>query len=219
MIRAVLFDLDGTLADTRDYILHAYNYALSTQGYPPITPHTVAKFAGLPLDTVYRAVVPNADIPALEHAHRDFQKTRLRLVKPYRDAKPLLDQLHRRGLKLAIVTGRYRPGTERLLAYLSLRDFFPVIVCGDDEHETKPHPAPFLKAAEKLGLPPNECLVVGDGASDMESGRKAGCKTARALYGYGAVEHAEHTPDYMLQRLEDVLRVLEAEGLKPLPRQ
>lgn len=208
-IRAVLFDLDGTLCDTQGYILHAYSYALTSAGFKLIDEKDIAKNAGMPLRYIYPVIAPGCDVQKMISLHREYQLRHLNEVQPYPGLRQILSTLQRSEVKLAIVTGRYRVTTEKILQLFDIEKFFSVVVAGDDDGEGKPHPAPFLKAAKLLAVRPSECLVVGDGASDMESGRKAGCIVARAVYGYAATEPTPHAPDFKINSLSEILQIVE----------
>ncbi len=188
-IRTVLFDLDGTLADTAPDLANALNQVLIEQGKPP-----------LPYSEI-RPVVSHGGIAlirlgfGLEPEHPGFDPLRQRLLAIYRDAianetrlfagmDTLLGTLEATGLNWGVVTNK--PGwlTEPLLQALELADRAVTVVSGDTLDERKPHPAPMLYACRQAGSQANECLYVGDAERDIQAGHNAGMKTLVALFGY-----------------------------------
>ncbi len=188
-IRTVLFDLDGTLADTAPDLAYALNQVLDEQGREP-----------LPFERI-RPVVSHGGIALIklgfnidEHAPQ-FDTLRQRLLAIYREhivrhtrlfegMAELLDEIEGRGLNWGVVTNK--PGwlTEPLLEGLALKERATTIVSGDTLNERKPHPAPMLLACEQAGSTAAQCLYVGDAERDIEAGRNAGMHTLVALFGY-----------------------------------
>lgn len=188
-IRTVLFDLDGTLADTAPDLAYVLNAVLQEQGREP-----------LPYEAI-RPVVSHGGIALIKHGFNidesapEFQHLRQRLLDIYRDniaretrlfagMAELLEQLEARGLNWGVVTNK--PGwlTEPLLEQLGLRQRAATVVSGDTLAERKPHPAPMLLACKEAGSDATECLYVGDAERDIEAGRNAGMMTLIALFGY-----------------------------------
>jgi phosphoglycolate phosphatase len=196
-IRTVLFDLDGTLADTAPDLAYALNTVLQEQGRAP-----------LPYENI-RPVVSHGGIALIEHGFgidetaAEFQPLRQRLLDIYRDniaretrlfdgMEELLQLLEQRGLNWGVVTNK--PGwlTEPLLEQLGIRQRAAAVVSGDTLPERKPHPAPMLLACEQSGSQAAECLYVGDAERDIEAGRNAGMTTLVALFGYlGENDHPD----------------------------
>ncbi len=196
-IRTVLFDLDGTLADTAPDLAFALNTVLQEQGRTP-----------LPYENI-RPVVSHGGIALIKHGFgidetaAEFQPLRQRLLDIYRDniaretrlfdgMDELLQQLEQRGLNWGVVTNK--PGwlTEPLLEQLGILERAAAVVSGDTLPERKPHPAPMLLACEQAGSEAVQCLYVGDAERDIEAGRNAGMATLVALFGYlGENDHPE----------------------------
>lgn len=205
--KAVLFDLDATLIDTGEYILLAFNHALASEGIPPIGYEKLASFAGHPLHECYKELAPGCDVKKLCETHMQFQYDNPHLVKEFPGADELLKQLKKNQVKVGIVTARYRKSTDNLLEKLGLSEYCEAIVYGDDPFRRKPHPQPFIECAKMLGVQARECLVVGDGCADIVGGKEAGCKTCRALYGYGGSE-ACIKADFEISSLEQVAEIV-----------
>lgn len=197
MIRTVLFDLDGTLADTAPDLAFALNTVLQEQGRPP-----------LPFDAI-RPVVSHGGIAlikrgfGIDESDAAFEPLRQRLLQVYREniaretrlfdgMESLLAQLEQRGCNWGVVTNK--PGwlTEPLLEALEIKSRAATIISGDTLHERKPHPAPMLLACRQAGSDAAHCLYVGDAERDIQAGRNAGMRTLVALFGYlGEADHPE----------------------------
>ena len=186
-VKAVLFDLDGTLADTAPDLAYALNGVLVEQGREP-----------LPLEVV-RPAASHGGIALIRRGfgddHPEEEALRLRLLDIYqaniaRETRlfpgmaEVLATLEARGLPWGVVTNK--PGwlTEPLLAALGLGERAACIVSGDTCERKKPHPQPILHACQLAGANARECLYVGDAARDIEAGRRAGARTLAALFGY-----------------------------------
>lgn len=215
MIRTVLFDLDGTLADTAPDLANALNRVLEEQGQPPLPYHTI------------RAVVSHGGIALirlafeLEPGHADFKPLHQRLLAIYRETiadrtqlfdgmASLLDDIESRSLNWGIVTNKPSWLTEPLLEQLGLDHRAATIVSGDTLNERKPHPAPMLHACEQAGSNAAECIYVGDAARDIEAGNNAGMKTLVALFGYiGDDDYPEQWgADGMVENPREILEYL-----------
>lgn len=196
-IRTVLFDLDGTLADTAPDLAWALNQVLQEQGHSP-----------LPYEHI-RPVVSHGGIAliklgfALEEDDPGFQPLRQRLLTLYHEniahqtrlfdgMAELLAELERRGLNWGVVTNKPTWLTEPLLEALALQRRAATIVSGDTLPHSKPHPAPMLLACEQAGSQAGQCLYLGDAERDVIAGRNAGMFTLVASFGYiGDNDHPE----------------------------
>lgn len=214
-IRTVLFDLDGTLADTAPDLAFALNEVLREQGCEP-----------LPFEQI-RPVVSHGGIALIklgfqiDESTTEFDTLRQRLLAIYREhivrnttlfegMGELLNEIEERGLNWGVVTNK--PGwlTEPLLEGLALKERAATIVSGDTLDERKPHPAPMLLACEQAGSLASQCLYVGDAERDIEAGRNAGMQTLVALFGYiGAEDRPEQwQADGMVERADEIVEWL-----------
>jgi len=197
MIRTVLFDLDGTLADTAPDLAYALNTLLQERGKATLPYETIRPVAshgaaglielgfGIARDTP-RFVPLRERFIAIYRAHLT-RETRLFAGMPV-----LLDQLTARGLNWGIVTNKPAFLTDPLIEQLGLQEDAVCVVSGDTTANRKPHPEPMLHACQLAGSKPEECLYVGDAARDIEAGNAAGMQTLVALFGYiGAQDHPE----------------------------
>lgn len=213
-LRAVLFDLDGTLIDSAEDLARAANAMRAQRGLAPLPllqyrPHGGSGARGM-LGQAF-AIEPGQ--PGYEELKREFLDRYEALMydstSPFAGIEAELARLSAAGLVWGIVTNK----AERFALPLtkSLRLGAQVVVGGDTTNHTKPHPAPLLEAAHRLGVKPQECLYVGDDERDIIAGRAAGMATAVAAWGYLGVQadHGQWRADISLSAPGDLLKHLE----------
>ena len=208
MIRAVLWDFDGTLADTTELIMRSFRHTMSTHlGEAPPDEEWLRGF-GMTLETQIArfARSPNEERAMLE-CYRTFQAgCHDELVKPFPGALTTVAELARRGVSLAIVTSKHREGALRGMELCGLLEHFPVIVTPEDVSNAKPHPEPVLTALRDLGVEARAALFVGDSPHDIAAGRAAGVRTGGAAWGpFPRATLRKAAPEVWLERPEDVL--------------
>lgn len=205
---AILFDFDGTLADTTEMILACYRHTMSTHlGECPPDERWLAGF-GTPLEAQIGLFARTAEEQeAMLETYRSHQRSLMeRMLIPFPGAVDAVAELERRGIGLAIVTSRLRHATLRGLDLCGLTRHFPVIVTPEDVVNPKPDPEPVRVALERLGARAERTWFVGDSPHDVVAGQGAGVRTAAALWGpfpRRALEEAG--PDRLLGRLDEVL--------------
>jgi len=196
-VDAVLFDLDGTLADTAPDLGAALNRVRRDLGLDPVALETLRSSAshgarGL-LRTGLGILPEHPDYIALRNAFLAQYEAALCVdTKLFADVDALLDAIEARSLKWGIVTNKAMRYTTPLIEQLGLHKRTSAVVCGDTTPFPKPHPAPLLAAAELLGVAPERCVYVGDAERDVTAGIAAGMRTIVARYGY--IE-AHESPD------------------------
>jgi 2-phosphoglycolate phosphatase len=188
-IDAVLFDLDGTLADTAPDLAAALNRVRTARGLEPVPearlrPASSHGARGL-LGTGMGVSPDHPDYPALREAFLAQYEAALCVgTTLFADVAALLDAIEARSLKWGIVTNKAARYTTPLLDRLGLGARAGAVVCGDTTPFAKPHPAPLLAAAERLRTAPGRCVYVGDAERDVTAGVAAGMHTIVARYGY-----------------------------------
>lgn len=185
-VRVVLFDIDGTLLDTREFILSAMEHALRTHGLPVLARAELASQVGRPLEVIYGEMGVDAGLgAALVESHRSFQGENLHLAAAFPGASETLGTLARAGLTLGAVTSRSRRTSVRTMELAGLAPYFDVIVSAEDAAALKPDPAPLLFALGRLGESHEHAAMVGDTRHDIEAGKALGMFTVGATYGFG----------------------------------
>jgi pyrophosphatase PpaX len=208
-IKAAVFDVDGMLLDSREYIYSAFEATLVKHGYPKPTRPQIAKTGGRSLADGYRAFAPEDDLPALMQSHRAFQENRRHLIKPYDGLHEMLKSLSDAGLLLAVLSSRYGNLVPSLKA-ASIDKYFDVIVHGEAVERHKPHPEGLIKALKELGVKPTESAMLGDTDVDILTG-----KAANVAITVG-ITHGFHTrkvlnkakPDYIVDSLSEIPKIL-----------
>jgi phosphoglycolate phosphatase len=195
--RLLVFDWDGTLADSTGIIAAAIQQACRDLGVP--TPDDVAaRFViGLGLADALRHVAPTLpaeDYPRLSERYREHYLARDPEISLFGGAREMLDELDARGFLLAIATGKSRVGLSRALAQQGLTHRFVASRCAD-EGFPKPHPDMLLALMERCGVAPVETLMIGDTTHDLALARNAGASSLAVSYGaHQADGFAEWSP-------------------------
>jgi pyrophosphatase PpaX len=210
--QAVIFDVDGTLLDTKEFILRSFEHVFQALGLPCPSRNDISVVMGQPLEECYRAFASQLDAALLCKRHRSFQEDNLSLVVPFENTARTLVTLREHGIKLAAVTTRKQTGRQSL-RYAGIEDMLSSVVTGDDVEHFKPHPEGVHKALGELNVPAIQAIMVGDLAVDIQAGKRAGTATAAALYGFSTKESlAASQPDYMLADIAELLTVLGLES-------
>ena len=189
MIQAVLFDLDGTLADTAPDLGYVLNQLRTARGLPPLPlaatrPVTSNGVRGL-LKIGFDMTPEHADYAQLKDEFLALYAANLhRETRLFPGMQELLAELEQRGVKWGVVTNKPRRFTEPLLDALGIRQRAACVISGDSVGQLKPHPAPLLAAAQSIGVVPASCLYFGDDRRDVIAARAAGMPVAVALFGY-----------------------------------
>lgn len=188
-IKAILFDLDGTLLDTAPDLAHALNLLLSKNGRATLPLEKIRPVAsdgvkGL-LALGFNISDTSPDFSQLRTDFLEYYTTHIsRETTLFPGMDTVLNELETRGIPWGIVTNKIACLTEPLLKNLNLHHQAGCIVSGDTLEFAKPHPAPLLHACELLGRTAEECVYVGDAKRDIEAGLRANMSTIVALYGY-----------------------------------
>jgi phosphoglycolate phosphatase len=188
-VRAVLFDLDGTFADTAPDLARALNRVRAEEGLAPLPPaaarpYTSSGARGL-LKAGFDIAPEDARYRALRDRFLDFYEKELCVETRLFDGIPeLLAKIKVRKLPWGIVTNKGKRFTEPLLRLLSVDHLAGCVVSGDSTAHIKPHPAPLLLAASLLAQPPADCVYIGDDLRDAQAARAAGMHFVAAGWGY-----------------------------------
>jgi N-acetyl-D-muramate 6-phosphate phosphatase len=217
-LRAILFDMDGTVLDTAPDMLAALNALRAEQGLAPMAYDVVRCAVSHGAARVVRCGFPDAEDDKFAALQRRFLEIYRGALSGGTQLFPgmgeVLDALAARRLKSCIVTNKVGWLTEPLLEQLGLRARFDCVVSGDTVAERKPHPLPLLHAAKLAGVLPGECIYVGDAERDVQAAHAAGMVALVANYGY---LHADEDStawggDAYLEQASDLLGWLDASG-------
>jgi len=205
VFKAVLFDVDGTLLDTAEFIFQAFEFALDKYGYPPKSRNEFSKLIGKPLDYNYSVLAPGSDVELLSKTHRDFQLSHLDLAKAYPSTIETLEELRAANLRIAAVTTRSRMSTIETLKLCKLSQYMDYVVAYEDVINAKPDPEPVCKALNYLGIEPFNAVMAGDSDADVMAGKNAGTTTIGATYGFHGARIADSNPDYLINSINEVI--------------
>ncbi len=215
MIKAVIFDLDGTLLDTLSDIANSLNEAIASLGCDPYDDETVRSFIGNGVVNLVRLALENQGI----YKHVDDTVTRFREIysekyniktKPYKDIELVLEKAKAMGLALGVCSNKPNPLTQLLIAE-HFNDTFDFVLGEVDFIARKPAPDMALEVAANLGALPREVLFVGDSTVDVQTAKSAKMIMAAMSYGFNdkaILEAAE--PHYILDDAQALLKVIEA---------
>jgi HAD superfamily hydrolase (TIGR01509 family) len=212
-IKALCFDVDGTLSDTDDLYLNAISRLLPRFLFR--NPDHIARRLVMWIEAPGNALLGLTDTMGLDDEmmaiidwvsrHRKFSDRKFLLVPGVDD---LLSQLHGR-YPLSIVTARDEKVTLHFLEHFDLLKYFNVVVTGLSARHTKPYPDPILLAAYKMGVKPEECLMIGDTTVDVRAGKSAGAQTVGVLCGFGEEEELLRMGgDHILKNTAELINIL-----------
>jgi len=192
LIKAVLFDLDGTLLDSAPDLVGSLNWVRGTENLSPLPLSEMAQYASKGAVGLLKAGMPESNDQQLESRRLRFldhyAKNSFRHSRLYDGIPELLDYLGEAEIPWGVVTNKIESLTLPILEAADLQDAISCVVCGDTLNESKPHPAPVSLACGMLDVAPAETLFVGDDIRDIQAGKAAGTQTAAVFYGYGSYE-------------------------------
>jgi pyrophosphatase PpaX len=206
--KAVLFDLDGTLQDSSRAITDAVENVLESRGLGCDTIR-VAEMMGMPLENIFAVLAPNLSTEEVWQLVREYREYymahHLETTSIHPSARVLLTKLRAKGYKLGIITGKYREPVIDALDYFGISELFDVVVTGYEVKNHKPAPDIVVEAARRLGVSPEECVVVGDSPFDVEAGNRAGSFTIAVLSNtYARKQLEDAKPTVVVEELEAI---------------
>jgi phosphoglycolate phosphatase len=217
-LRCVLFDLDGTLADTAPDLIAALNRAIQKHGFLPVSSEQIKPLISYGAVAMIKQCTHdnNEAIQAeiLENMLEDYQRNIADQTKLFTGMDNILEIIENKGLKWGVVTNKRERFTNPLMAALKLSDRAACIVSGDTTNNAKPHPEPLLAACEQAHVKPEQCIYIGDAAHDVEAGKAAGMKTLAATYGYLKSEDIPEQwgADILINSPDEILPLLECKS-------
>ncbi|MDB4866675.1 MAG: ppaX [Cohnella sp.] len=174
-VKAVLFDLDGTIVDTNELIIQSFLHALKGAVPEDFGREHIIPSMGEPLTDQLQQFSGLEDVTAITHAYREYNYLKHdEMVALFPGVAEVLPILRQHGIQLGVVTTKMRPTTERALKMFGLIEQMGTIITLDEVEHAKPHPEPVQKAMQALGAHPDHTIMVGDSTVDIESARRAG---------------------------------------------
>ena len=214
MIRAVLFDLDGTFADTAPDLAGAINVMRRERRMPDLPSSATRPVASLGarglLNAGFGIGPEHADYRAMREEFLVlYERDICRRTRLFPGTSDLLDTIEQRGLRWGIVTNKAERLARLLLGKLGVSPRAACIIGGDSTPHLKPHPAPLLAACDVIGEAPGACIYVGDDRRDVEAAHAAGMKAAAVRWGYlNGSDPETWNADWLITNPQDLLRIL-----------
>ena len=216
-MRGVIFDLDGTLSDSIISIAYCANRALEKYGLSPFVTDRYKYFVGDGAATLIHRCVENqetdrSDLYEQVKAEYDrlFAVDCMYQVKPYPGIVELLQELKKRQIPIAVLSNKPHPNTLKVIHHLFGDDMFTIVQGQIPQIEKKPSPDGVLYIAEKLGIPAEQFLYVGDTNTDMQTGKNAGAFTVGVLWGFrDRKELEDNDADAIIETPMELLQYLD----------
>jgi pyrophosphatase PpaX len=204
-LRAVLFDLDGTLIDSIDHIVACWQHTVRACLGREMAREEILPTLGRALTECFEEIAPGRS-EEMRSAYRAYQvQTHDTMITLFPGTRETLERLKGEGLELGVVTSKGLPVATEGLDLFDLLPFFDTLVTYEDTTLHKPHPDPLLAACERLGVEPDQALYVGDAVVDIQAGKAAGTQTAGVTWGAASREDmAKAGPDYVFNSMDEL---------------
>jgi N-acetyl-D-muramate 6-phosphate phosphatase len=188
-IRAVLFDLDGTVVDSVHDLAGTANDLREMRGLAPLPVAQLRPWVGSGAGGMLRVALDmKPEDPNFAHWREIFLNHYLaratRETHVFDDMQPVLKQLTERAVPWGIVTNKATRYTEPIIDELGLRHVISVLICGDTMPRAKPYADPLLEASRRINMAPAECIYIGDDLRDIQAAQAAGMMSVAATWGY-----------------------------------
>ena len=211
-IELLIFDLDGTLCDTRDDIAISVNLTLRELGLPEKPVDAIYSYVGSGVRSLLQQAVGEQSDDRLREAMRIFRAHYLEhlldTTRPYSGIVDILDRFKKK--KKAVVTNKPQEYTDRILRGLDLTNHFNLIVGGENGLLLKPEPHMILSVLNQLQAEKAKCVMIGDGLHDIAAARAAGIKVCAVGYGLGdSRELLKAGPDFFCKQPEEMIQFFE----------
>ncbi|WP_128896130.1 pyrophosphatase PpaX [Longirhabdus pacifica] len=216
MIKAVCFDLDGTIIDTNELIIQSFQHVFKAKNMPR---EYIIEQMGKPLSEQMQFFSDRKKEEAVDDLIKQYRtfngEQHDHFVTAFPKVKEVITALQEQSIRLAVVTSKIRMTTERSLTWCKLDGYFESIVTIDDVTHPKPHPEPVQKALAALNLHPSEVIMVGDSPFDIQSAKAAGVISVAVGWSLkGTTLLKQYEPDYVIDHMEQLLEVMEKENAR-----
>jgi len=212
VVKLIIYDLDGTLIDSREDIARAVNWTLREFGFGKLTTEQISRFVGNGVKNLMQQALKEAGGPALPSLERSIKLFRKRYgehlldrTQLYPSVKKVLE--HFKDRKQAVITNKPEDFSIKILRGLGIDSYFFRVLGGDRGFPKKPAPEPVLEILRTGGVSADESVLVGDSATDVATGRNAGVRTFAVTYGFGARAEIQKAEPYsILTDLEELIK-------------
>lgn len=209
VIKAAVFDVDGMILDTKEFIFQSYEFTLAKHGHAVPSRAEIAKQIGRPLSDCYAEFAPDGTFVILRKTHDEFQARNMHLISKYDGLVEMLEELKADGVKLGAFSsrkGNLIPSLEKT----GVRHYFDVVVQGGDVENHKPHPEGLHKALKAMAVKPEYSAMLGDAVVDIKAGKAGGAAiTVGITHGFGTTEDLiAAKPDFIVNDLSSIPPIL-----------
>ena len=216
-IKAVVFDFDGTLLNTFEHIVQAFELVLPQYGVKPDR-EAIRAVVGMTLLDCYKTLVPEGDHEAMRRLHHEAQQTpeMYELIKVYDNLRETIEELRLEGLKIAVWTNRGRESVDLIFDHTGITDLFDIVLTPSEVKNPKPDPEGLNLLAQKLSIPTSEMVMVGDMNIDVQAGQSADVAATIAMtHGFGTVEELKAAkPSFIIDSFYELIPVIKKIGAK-----
>lgn len=215
MIKAVLFDLDGTLIDTNELVIESFKHTYKEHLNIDVPDSEIVMYFGEPLiDTLARYDKNNANLLLATYIKYN-EAIHDEVAKEIVGAKETIAELKALGIKVGVVTSKRKLIAERGLKLFNLFDKMDVIITPEDTAKHKPEPEPIYKACEILGILPDETLMIGDSHFDILCGKNAGAKTCIVKYTVLPLDKImAYDPEFAIDDIKEITNIVRTENFR-----
>ncbi len=206
----LIFDLDGTLADTSAGIIKSTNFALNAMGEKSRRPDEIKRFIGYPLKTMFDNFSKKSYSEFRLHFQELAKEEVVASAVPIGRAGEVLKELHKRNFHLGIGSTKIRIHIEKILEKFDWHRYIHAFVGADDVANVKPNPEAFIKTMNLMGADSSNSIVIGDTINDILAAHAAGIPAigVKSIFG-GNDDLIKSGPDFMLDRIEDLPGLLQ----------
>ncbi len=214
--KLVIFDFDGTIADTRTVILTAKKETMRRMGYAVASDEEFASTIGFSSKVGFHKLYPELSEETLvecETIYRQLFEEMKNTISPtfFTNVDTVLEELTKRGIQCTIATSRDTESVNEFLTQWKFKEYFKYILGNDNSTLLKPNPQQVLKTLKELSFSSEESLVVGDMPVDIEMGRSAGVCTCGVTYGNSSKEDLEKAgADYVVEDIIELMDIVSA---------
>ena len=215
MKKLILYDLDGTLVDTRRDIINSVRHALKTLGGPELTDDEIKDCVGTGLHALIKQAFRTEDEKLADRGSKlyreHYKKHMLDHTHLYAGAREFLE--HFKDRKQAVITNKPNPYSSQILEALGVASYFIAILAGDNDLPFKPDPAAICHLMEETGVTVEEVLFVGDSPIDVQAARNAGVEVVTLSHGFASeATLREAKPDHIVRDFAELRRLAQEKG-------
>ncbi len=210
MHKLIIFDIDGTLLDTREFINQSFVHVALTHAGLSYTTDTLPSFLHSgSLKQCYAQFLPHINFEVCADEHETFQKNNLHLIQKYEDLIDVLTTLKASNMYIAALTNRRRQSAHFNLKLHEIDSFFDIIVCDEDVSQTKPHPEGIYKIMNHIGVTSAQTYMIGDTETDIRAGKNAKTTTIGVTHGFSTHDKMKEVgPDHIIHSLSELVPLL-----------